>query len=185
MNGGILLSPQHAFGGHRRHEPCQRKPFDDVLRTFSPACSPAIVARECKGLKIQGARNADRRRHTRRYVRRAERVHPGDSAPYAAAADCGEKSGLVCASRSCPDLRREAYTAAQIDAQLNDQSQRFLKNPVKGLRIDRKTAHASRIFDWFEDDFEAYGGSNTSCEPIARICPRISNWKRTFPMTGA
>ena len=65
---------------------------------------------------------------------------------------------LVCASRSCPDLRREAYTAARIDAQLDDQSQRFLKNPVKGLRIDKKTAHASRIFDWFEGDFETYGG---------------------------
>ena len=60
-----------------------------------------IVARERKGLKIQGARSADRRRHTRRYVNRllkapqeAERVYPGDSATYTAAADRGEKSGL-------------------------------------------------------------------------------------------
>ena len=36
MSGGTLLSPQHAFGGHRQHEPCQRKPFDDVLADIQP-----------------------------------------------------------------------------------------------------------------------------------------------------
>jgi len=61
-----------------------------------------IVARERKGLKIQGARRVDRRRHTRWYVERRQRVHPEDSAPYVAAADCGEKSGLT-RKTGCPD----------------------------------------------------------------------------------
>ncbi len=72
-------------------------PYTNIVRNrknFSLHFSPAIVARVCERLKIQGARSVDRRRHTRRYVERRQRVHPGDSVPYVAAADRGEKSGL-------------------------------------------------------------------------------------------
>ncbi len=65
---------------------------------------------------------------------------------------------IVCASVSCPDLRREAYTAAQLDAQLDDQVRRFLANPDKGARREAGVLRVSRIFDWFEDDFDADGG---------------------------
>jgi hypothetical protein len=69
-------------------------------------------------------------------------------------------AALVCASTSCPALRRDPYTAAEIDAQLDDTVDRWLANPRKGLRIDRagRTVHLSRIFDWFQEDFEARGG---------------------------
>ena len=65
---------------------------------------------------------------------------------------------IVCASVSCPDLRTEAYRATHLDAQLDDQARRFLANPGKGARLDGDTLEASRIFDWFEDDFDAVGG---------------------------
>jgi hypothetical protein len=63
---------------------------------------------------------------------------------------------LVCASRSCPALRAEAYRGAELDRQLDDQARRFLNDPTKN-RIDpaRKTLHLSSIFKWFRGDFEA------------------------------
>ena len=68
---------------------------------------------------------------------------------------------IVCASVSCPDLRSEPYTAETLNTQLNDQAQSFLRNNKKGLRIDKKAIHISKIFDWFEKDFSAVGGVET------------------------
>lgn len=65
---------------------------------------------------------------------------------------------IVCASISCPDLRMKPYRAASLNQQLDDQAKRFLANPGKGLRIDGETAHVSRIFHWFKDDFKVGGG---------------------------
>lgn len=69
-------------------------------------------------------------------------------------------AAIVCASVSCPDLRPEAFAADKIDSQLDDQMKSFLANRGKGLRIDagKKKLYLSRIFDWFEDDFESAGG---------------------------
>jgi hypothetical protein len=69
-------------------------------------------------------------------------------------------AAIVCASLSCPALRREPWTAARLDAQLDDSLRSWLADPRKGLRIDRerRRVHLSRIFDWFEADFEASGG---------------------------
>lgn len=67
---------------------------------------------------------------------------------------------LVCAARSCPPLRREAYRGRDLDAQLDDQGQRFLRDPSKN-RYDAAsdTMSLSRIFDWFEQDFVKAAGS--------------------------
>jgi len=65
---------------------------------------------------------------------------------------------IVCASVSCPDLRDEPYTAASLDQQLDEQSISFLNNSGKGLRIKSNVAEVSKIFDWFEEDFEVLGG---------------------------
>jgi len=65
---------------------------------------------------------------------------------------------IVCASISCPDLRTEPFTAVKLDAQLNDQTNRFLANPAKGKQKNTKGILASKIFDWFEKDFEPAGG---------------------------
>ena len=61
---------------------------------------------------------------------------------------------LVCAAKSCPPLRSEIYTAEKLDAQLDDQSNKFLLSP-SGLVINRTKGRAkiSKIFKWYKKDF--------------------------------
>ncbi len=59
---------------------------------------------------------------------------------------------INCASTGCPELRREAYTAAKLDQQLNEQSQRFLIDN-KGIRITEDGIYVSMIFKWYKKDF--------------------------------
>jgi hypothetical protein len=65
---------------------------------------------------------------------------------------------IVCASLSCPDLRREAFRPAALEMQLQEQTQDFLDNASKGLQLDGTRVQVSQIFDWFEDDFDSAGG---------------------------
>jgi hypothetical protein len=69
-------------------------------------------------------------------------------------------AAIVCASVSCPPLHREPFRSADLDAQLEAVTRRWLADPRKGVRIDRETrsVELSRIFDWFGDDFAAVGG---------------------------
>ncbi|MDG2050086.1 MAG: DUF547 domain-containing protein [Myxococcota bacterium] len=62
---------------------------------------------------------------------------------------------IVCASISCPNLRREPYRAETVSEQLDQNVASWLARPEKGLSIDRsaRIVRLSRIFDWFEDDF--------------------------------
>lgn len=61
---------------------------------------------------------------------------------------------LVCAAMGCPPLRNEPYIGGNLDAQLNDQSSKFLHNKAK-FRIDRTNnkVYVSAIFKWFGGDF--------------------------------
>ncbi|QKG58822.1 DUF547 domain-containing protein [Hymenobacter sp. BRD128] len=65
---------------------------------------------------------------------------------------------LVCASISCPRLRNEAYTAAQLEKQLDDQGHDFLNNPAKN-KISKPDAQLSKYFDWYKGDWEKNGQS--------------------------
>jgi hypothetical protein len=62
---------------------------------------------------------------------------------------------IVCASTSCPSLRREPFRAADLDRQLDEQARAFLADPRKGLAIERgpENVRLSKIFDWFAGDF--------------------------------
>ena len=62
---------------------------------------------------------------------------------------------LVCAAKSCPPLRREAYTGDRLEAQLDDQARIFIAQSPKQNRVDVEaaTVHLSPIFVWFKDDF--------------------------------
>jgi hypothetical protein len=61
---------------------------------------------------------------------------------------------LNCASGSCPVLRSEAYDAAQLDQQLNEQARLFLQNPAKNrFDLGTKSAQLSSIFSWYGKDF--------------------------------
>jgi hypothetical protein len=63
-------------------------------------------------------------------------------------------AALVCAARSCPPLRREPFSGDLLEAQLKDQTQRWLNGPP-GVVIDRgeQTVTISPIFQWFAEDW--------------------------------
>ena len=66
-----------------------------------------------------------------------------------------------CASIGCPALRPEAFVATRLDAQLEDQTVRFLRDRSRNrLRVDAKALllELSSIFDWYGDDFAVQGG---------------------------
>tara|TARA_R110002110_G_scaffold33533_1_gene114741 strand:- start:61381 stop:62163 length:783 start_codon:yes stop_codon:yes gene_type:complete len=65
---------------------------------------------------------------------------------------------INCASISCPNLRREPYMASEINQQLQEQTLQFLDDPYKGLKMGRSRIRVSKIFKWFEDDFQKSGG---------------------------
>ena len=68
---------------------------------------------------------------------------------------------IVCASLSCPALRREPFTPEGLDAQLDDTLRAWMADTRKGLAVDRtaNTVTLSKIFDWFDEDFAAGGGT--------------------------
>ena len=65
---------------------------------------------------------------------------------------------LVCASISCPRLRNEAYTAAKLDAQLDDQGRDFLNDPSKN-KVGKDKAQLSNYFNWYKGDWKDNGQS--------------------------
>ena len=68
-------------------------------------------------------------------------------------------AALVCAARSCPPLRREAYVAERVDEQLDDNTRQWLANPKLNEFVSAaKTARVSQIFTWYEGDFAQSGG---------------------------
>lgn len=65
---------------------------------------------------------------------------------------------IVCASASCPNLRREAFVGSRLQDQMKSQMKEWLSHPQKGLSLRQDQLWLSRIFLWFGDDF----GNNTS-----------------------
>ena len=89
---------------------------------------------------------------------------------------------LVCASLSCPRLRNEAYTAARLDQQLNDQGRDCLSDPAKNRP---GKAELSKYFDWYKGDWEKNGQSvqswvnkyaTSKLAPGARVSYLDYNW---------
>ena len=60
-----------------------------------------------------------------------------------------------CASLGCPALRPEAYVAERLEAQLADQTRRFLRDRN---RLADGSLWLSPLFDWYAGDFRAHGG---------------------------
>ena len=65
---------------------------------------------------------------------------------------------IVCASSSCPKLRREAYLPERLDVQLEEATRTFVNDPTRN-QIDAQGVALSKIFDWFAEDFIANAGS--------------------------
>lgn len=75
---------------------------------------------------------------------------------------------LVCASASCPKLMRRAWQAATLDADLDEQTRRFVNDPVRNRIVPTaRGAELSAIFDWYDEDF---GGSDDALRAyVARV----------------
>lgn len=66
---------------------------------------------------------------------------------------------LVCAAKSCPALRSEAYEGSTLDQQFDDQAKLFLSDSSKNrFDVAAQKASISKIFDWYQKDF----GNNKS-----------------------
>lgn len=59
---------------------------------------------------------------------------------------------LVCAAKSCPPLRNEAFVAEQLDKQLDEQARDFMNDKVKN-NVTKNKAEISKIMDWYGGDF--------------------------------
>ncbi len=101
---------------------------------------------------------------------------------------------IVCASTSCPSLRREAFSATRLDEQLDDSFRDFLANREKGLAVRAKgSVRLSKIFDWFEEDFEEQGGvlavvrryAPEELQPKLSGSPRISYFPYDWSLNEA
>lgn len=66
---------------------------------------------------------------------------------------------LVCASISCPRLRREAYVGARLNQQLDEQARDFINDPTKNRLTPAAAPQVSEIFDFYPGDFKKNGNS--------------------------
>jgi len=64
--------------------------------------------------------------------------------------------GINCASFSCPPLLNEAFTASEVDNQLEKLAIRFINDPERNS-ISKMSIEVSEIFSWFGKDFKKDG----------------------------
>ncbi len=57
-----------------------------------------------------------------------------------------------CASLGCPNLQRQAFTAANTESLLETAAREFINHP-RGAKVEDGRLVVSSIYDWFEDDF--------------------------------
>ena len=65
-------------------------------------------------------------------------------------------AALNCASVSCPPLRPEAFTAAKLDKQLDEQMRFWLADNSRNI-VSANKLQLSKIFNWYGGDFEKEG----------------------------
>lgn len=75
---------------------------------------------------------------------------------------------IVCASRGCPRLLNEAYSAERLEEQLSRNTLAFFADPTKcSVDTAQNELHLSPILDWFAADF----GASTPA-----VLQRIADW---------
>jgi Protein of unknown function, DUF547 len=82
-----------------------------------------------------------------------------------------------CASIGCPALREEAFTADKLEAQLEEQSMRFMSDRSRN-RWNAQTGklEVSKIFDWFGEDFRSgYKGITSANQFYAKHADRLAD----------
>ncbi|MCB0704874.1 MAG: DUF547 domain-containing protein [Saprospiraceae bacterium] len=85
-----------------------------------------------------------------------------------------------CAAKSCPPLLNQAFTASNLNAQLEAQAKAFINNSNYNT-ISTNNVKVSKIFDWYEVDFGNVVNylneySNTKVTSGATINYRDYNW---------
>lgn len=58
-----------------------------------------------------------------------------------------------CASIGCPNLSKQAFTAQNMDEQLNRAAKSYINHP-RGAEINKGKLVVSSIYEWFKEDFE-------------------------------
>jgi hypothetical protein len=61
---------------------------------------------------------------------------------------------LNCASKSCPPLMNTAFTAENLDAQLDSRAKVFINDGKRNKIYSAQKADISKIFSWFAGDFK-------------------------------
>lgn len=93
---------------------------------------------------------------------------------------------LVCAAKSCPRLRNEAYTGPSVNAQLDAQGRDFVNNPAKNKLTPPEKPEVSSIFNFYPKDFTKNGShsvqefinryANTKIKPDATLSYMTYDW---------
>ena len=77
-------------------------------------------------------------------------------------------AALVCAARSCPPLRREAFIGGDVDEQLDDNFRVWLADTSKSQFLPgKRLAKVSKILDWYGADFARAGGVSAALNKFA------------------
>lgn len=82
---------------------------------------------------------------------------------------------LVCASKSCPALLNQAFTADQLQEQMDLCSRRFLSDVTRNI-ISEKEIKISNIFNWYQGDFDGKKGLFKFIQkygPVDKLDPKI------------
>lgn len=67
---------------------------------------------------------------------------------------------LVCAAKSCPPLRDEAYIPGKLEHQFSKAAINFMRDPERNrFNVDRNKIEISKIFKWYKKDFVSSAGS--------------------------
>jgi hypothetical protein len=83
-------------------------------------------------------------------------------------------AAVNCASIGCPALRAEAFTASQLEAQLEDSMRRFMGDRSRNRFADGRM-EVSSIFRWFREDFEkGHRGWSSLDDLFARYAPQLA-----------
>ncbi|MDP3821426.1 MAG: DUF547 domain-containing protein [Burkholderiales bacterium] len=82
-----------------------------------------------------------------------------------------------CASIGCPPLREEAFVAERLDAQLDEQLQRFLSDRSRNRwSAANQRLEVSKIFDWYGEDFQlGHKGINSATALYARYAEQLAD----------
>jgi len=88
-----------------------------------------------------------------------------------------------CASFSCPILSNQAYTASNLESQLDKMARQFVNDPLRN-KLSGSSAEISKIFEWYAADFGSAIGlidflNKYASKPLAknaRITYMEYNW---------